>query len=150
MKKPRIADFDPATAERELGSPLDDMPAILSPKDRRINGSRVAGLPANLQAGKPVNMQTNKQANLQAGLPAKMQTSLPANGQAGKQVTVEKYSTYLRPDYKKELKLLALEADKKDYEILEEAVALYLQTCKPANQQTSKPAYKYARIHVKP
>lgn len=31
MKKPRIEDFDPATAERKLGSPLDDMPPIIRP-----------------------------------------------------------------------------------------------------------------------
>jgi hypothetical protein len=31
MKAPRIADFDPTVAERELGSPLDDMPAIKPP-----------------------------------------------------------------------------------------------------------------------
>jgi hypothetical protein len=31
MKKPRIEDFDPATAERKLGSPLDDMPSIIKP-----------------------------------------------------------------------------------------------------------------------
>ena len=31
MKKPRIEDFDPATAERKLGSPLDDMPPIIKP-----------------------------------------------------------------------------------------------------------------------
>jgi hypothetical protein len=31
MKKPRIEDFDPATAERKLGSPLDDMPLIIKP-----------------------------------------------------------------------------------------------------------------------
>jgi hypothetical protein len=31
MKKPRIEDFDPETAERKLGSPLDDMPLIIKP-----------------------------------------------------------------------------------------------------------------------
>jgi hypothetical protein len=31
MKKPRIEDFDPARAERKLGSPLDDMPPIIKP-----------------------------------------------------------------------------------------------------------------------
>ncbi|MBO0782966.1 MAG: hypothetical protein J2P37_29480 [Ktedonobacteraceae bacterium] len=34
MKKPRIEDFDPAAAERKLGSPLDDMPQIVKPAAR--------------------------------------------------------------------------------------------------------------------
>ena len=32
MKTPRIEDFDPTAAERKLGSPLDDMPAIEKPR----------------------------------------------------------------------------------------------------------------------
>ncbi len=37
----------------------------------------------------------------------------------------DKYSTYLRPGYKKELKLLAAELDRKDYELIDEALTLY-------------------------
>jgi hypothetical protein len=54
-----------------------------------------------------------------------MQTSKPANPQTGNKL--DKYSTYIRADYKKELKRLALETDRSDYEVLEEAVAFYLQ-----------------------
>jgi len=132
MKKPRIADFDPSAAERELGSPLDDMPLILKP--HRRESDEFAGLHAKKQTSLPANQQAGMEVNLQTSIPVSKQTSLPANQQADKKVGIEKFSSYLRPDYRKELKRVALDEDKKDYEILEEAIAHYLQTRKPANK----------------
>jgi hypothetical protein len=42
----------------------------------------------------------------------------------------DKYSTYLRPGYKKELKSIALERDCKAYEVLDEALTLFLEARK--------------------
>jgi predicted transcriptional regulator len=55
-----------------------------------------------------------------------MQTGKQVNLQTGKQVFIEKYSSYLPHDYKRELKRLAFETDRNEYEVLIEAVELYL------------------------
>ncbi len=81
----------------------------------------------NQDASKPANPQADKQANLQTRKPANPKTRLHANPQTGKLATVEKYSTYMRPDSIKEIKRIALETDRKDYEVLDEAVSFYLQ-----------------------
>ena len=58
--------------------------------------------------------------------PASMQTSKQVNLQTGKQVFIEKYSSYLTHEYKKELKRIAWESDRNEYEVLIEAVEEYL------------------------
>ena len=75
-------------------------------------------------------MQTRKDANLQASKPVNLQTRLHANLQAGKPARIEKYSTYLTPACKKGLKRIAFETDRKDYEVLIEAVEQYLEKLK--------------------
>jgi hypothetical protein len=62
--------------------------------------------------------------------PASKQTGKSINAVQRKQDKFDKYSTYLRPGYKKELKLLALERDCKDYELIDEALTLYFATHK--------------------
>src|SRR5918998_1046033 len=52
--------------------------------------------------------------------PAPQQPEKSVNALQPKQEKFDKYSTYLRPGYKKELKSIALELDCKDYEILDE------------------------------
>lgn len=83
----------------------------------------------------PANLQARKQVNLQASIPVNQQTRLPANLQAGKQVNlqtggqimIEKYSSYLPHEYKRELKRIAFETDRNEYEVLIEAVEKYLE-----------------------
>src|SRR6266571_3707044 len=58
--------------------------------------------------------------------PASMQTGKHANLQTGKQVFVGKYSSYLTHEYKRELKRIAFESDRNEYEVLMEAVEHYL------------------------
>ena len=79
----------------------------------------------------PANPQTSKDVNLQTSKPANIQTGLHANPQTGKPVFIEKYSTYLTPDCKRGLKRLAFETDRKDYEVLIEAVEQYLEKQNP-------------------
>ena len=81
-------------------------------------------------AGKPANQQTSKDVSRQTGKPASMQTSKQVNLQKGKQVFIEKYSSYLTHEYKRELKRLAFESDRNEYEVLIEAVEQYLTTHK--------------------
>ena len=63
-------------------------------------------------------MQTRKQVKMQAGK--------QVNLQAGKQVFIEKYSSYLTHEYKRELKRIAFESDRNEYEVLMEAIEQYL------------------------
>ena len=75
-----------------------------------------------MQACKQVNM-----LSMQASKPVNMQTGLHANPQTGKPVFIEKYSTYLTPECKRGLRRIAFESDRKDYEVLIEAVTQYLE-----------------------
>jgi hypothetical protein len=97
----------------------------------------VAGKPANLQTGKetilPTSMQTSKHANIQAGKSANLQAGKQVNLQTGKQVMIEKYSSYLTHEYKREMKRIAWESDRNEYEVLIEAVEQFL-----ANQKKTK------------
>lgn len=62
----------------------------------------------------------------QTDLLANQQTSKEANLQASK--SVKKFGSYLREDSIKGLKRRALEMNKKDYEVLQEAVDLFFQS----------------------
>ena len=98
----------------------------------------IVSLPASKQTGKQVspqtdlhaNLQTRKDASMQAGLPANLQARKQVNLQTGKQVMIEKYSSYLTHEYKRELKRIAFESDRNEYEVLMEAVELYLTSRK--------------------
>jgi len=150
MKMPRVQDFDPNAKVPELTSPLEGMPTIEKPKapvpqrlpeptiqkhhspvsrpDTPTSQEDRISLPLQQQnPGLPASMQTRKDANLQASKPANLQTRLHANLQAGKHARVEKFSTYLTPACKKGLKRIAFETDRKDYEVLIEAVEQFLK-----------------------
>lgn len=55
-----------------------------------------------------------------------MQVCKQVNLQTGKQIFIEKYSSYLTHEYKRELKRIAFETDRSEYEVLMEAVGQYL------------------------
>jgi hypothetical protein len=76
------------------------------------------------QASKPTREEADKQANQQTGLPANQQ--LGSHFKQTQAPSLKKYSSYLRDDSIKALKLAALEEDRKDYELLQEAVDRYL------------------------
>ena len=101
--------------EKEVGSASPQQPAGKPEKP-------VTSLHANLQAGKDASRQTRKPASLQAGKQVNLQT--------GKQVMIEKYSSYLTHEYKRELKRIAFESDRSEYEVLMEAVEHYLTSRK--------------------
>ena len=133
MKTPRVHDFDPNAKVPELTSPLDGMPTIEKPQSPHTSPP-VQPLPSS-QAEPAAPPQLRQQ---KTGLPAKMQTrkhlnpqtSKPVNLQTGKPARIVKYSTYLTPTCKKGLQRTALETDRKDYEVLIEAVEQYLEKLK--------------------
>jgi hypothetical protein len=71
--------------------------------------------------------QTGKKQSTNGKKPANMQTGKSLNAMQQKQDKFEKYSTYLRPGYRKLLKSIALERDCDAYEILDEALTLFLE-----------------------
>src|SRR6266571_2590402 len=109
-------------------------PAALKEKPASQNTSTLSPLPEKHETDKPAsrqtrlhaNLQTSKDANLQTDKPASIQTGKQVNLQTGKQVFIEKYSSYLTHEYKRELKRIAFESDRKEYEVLLEAVEHYL------------------------
>ena len=120
---------------------LDTNPRPLIPKEvvpspaPQPDSSKPALLHANQQTRLQVKKQTSKEVSPQASKPASMQTSkpanqqtrLPTNPQTDKPVLIQKYSTYLTPECKRGLQRIALESDRKDYEVLIEAVTQYLE-----------------------
>jgi hypothetical protein len=114
MKTPRIHDFDPKAAERQLGTPLDGMPAIekqkpiITPLSQQVH----VDVPHS-GAAKPLHKNASVSTHV-----------------ITPQDKVDKYSTYIRPGYKKEIKMIALEKECKDYEVLDEAISMYLASRK--------------------
>ena len=131
MKTPRVQDFDPTAKVPQLGSPMDNFPSIQKPSDNQILPVENVKKPESLQTGMHANLQTGKDASMQARKPASLQAGKQVNLQTGKQVMIEKYSSYLTHDYKRELKRIAFETDRNEYEVLLEAVEHYLESQKP-------------------
>ena len=86
--------------------------------------------PASVQTSLHANRQTSKDASSQTDKPASMQVGKQVNLQTGKQVFIKKYSSYLPHEYKRALKRIAFESDRKEYEVLLEAVEQYLARSK--------------------
>jgi len=109
---------------------------VSKPTNQQIDlpANQQARKDANQQTGKQVRLQTSLHANLQIGKDASRQAGKPTNVQTGKlvslqtgiQIFIEKYSSYLPHEHKKELKRIALESDRNEYEVLLEAVEQYL------------------------
>ncbi len=143
MKTPRVQDFDPTAKVPQLGSPMDNLPSIQKPPDKphpslTITNTKpevpieIARKPVSTQTGLHANVQTSKDASMQARIPVNLQEGKQVNLQTGKQVIIEKYSSYLTHEYKRELKRIAFESDRSEYEVLLEAVEQYLEKQKPS------------------
>jgi len=113
--------------------------AQTGPEPVTVTERQDVGLPANLQTGKPVNLQASLPTNQQGSKPAYPQARKPASLQTSKQV--KKFSSYLLEPSIRALKRLALDEDKKDYEVLQEALDEYLrQKGYGTSASASKPA----------
>ena len=105
---------------------LDTKPLLHTPLPEKAAPVATATPPTDQRASKPANLQTDLHANMQSSKPASTQAGKQVNLQTGKQVIIEKYSSYLQHEYKKELKRIAWESDRNEYEVLIEAVEYYL------------------------
>src|SRR6266516_1209077 len=97
---------------------LDTKPAPTTPLPEKLELVQTTSKPASMQTRLHANQQTRKDASRQA--------DKPVNLQARNQVFIEKYSSYLTHEYKRELKRIAFESDRNEYEVLMEAVEQYL------------------------
>jgi len=143
MKTPRLTDFDPDAKTPALKSPMDGMPAIQKPAadKTRLKAEPIAAAvtPDRSEGSRPstpkeetateqfasllANQQTSKPVNQQASVPANQQTSdSPLSTKQKK-----KYGTYLREDSILAIRIHAASAKKKDHELLQESVDLYLK-----------------------
>jgi len=105
---------------------LDKKPSPPAPLPEKVAAVQPPSKPASMQTRLHANQQTSKDTSRQTRKPANMQTSKQVNLQTGKQVFIEKYSSYLTHEYKRELKRIAFESDRNEYEVLIEAVEQYL------------------------
>lgn len=85
------------------------------------------GLQVKKKARKEENQKTSKPASRQTPEPKNSQSLFPVKLQTGNQVVVRKYTSYLTPECIRGLKRIALESDRKDYEVLIEIVTEYLE-----------------------
>src|SRR5258708_7145818 len=115
-------DSKPAKPAAPQEKPESQNPATTSPLPEKHE----TGKPASKQTRLHANLQTSKDAKMQTGKPANLQASKQVNLQTGKQVFIEKYSSYLTHEYKRELKRIAWESDRNEYEVLMEAVEQFL------------------------
>ena len=92
----------PSTQPPDESFPVSDEPHPPSEKKQAPNGKK----PVSKQTGKSINALQSKQDKF------------------------EKYSTYLRPGYRKMLKSIALERDCDAYEILDEALTAFFEARK--------------------
>lgn len=114
----------PLTPKEEPSSPAPQPESsTLSP----LHANPQTGLQVKKQTTKDASIQASKHASTQTSKPVNIQTGLHANLQTDKPVCIEKYSTYLTPECKKGLRRIAFESDRKDYEVLIEAVTQYLE-----------------------
>jgi len=94
---------------------------MLNNRNPLVDTPREAVAPVDLytkpQVDKPTNVQTGKGLRPQVDKETKPQ--------------VVKYTTHLKVETIKAVKLLAVETDKRDYEILQEAIEAYLKKGTP-------------------
>ena len=88
------------------------------------------------EAVKPVDLYTKPQVNkkrddksIQVDKPTKSKVSKSTSKQVSKEVKplIVKYTTHLNPKMITDIKILAVSTDKKDYEVVGEAIEKYLK-----------------------
>jgi hypothetical protein len=97
------------------------------PKEKQENAS----LLANQQTSKLVKKKTSKQVNQQTSKETNQQTNKLASSQSNIQPLStkekKKYGTYLREDSISKIQVHAIQAKRKDHEVLQEAVDFYFE-----------------------
>ncbi len=105
--------------------PPEEVKPLVSPAMTQQEENFFASKPVNHQGSKPSRKQTSLPVNPQTSKDVSRQITLPANQQGSK--LLKKFSSYLTEESLKKLKRIAFETDRKDYEVLQEAVDQYLK-----------------------
>ncbi len=81
------------------------------------------------QGDKPINPQVDKATSREVDITTSQQVGKSTGTQTSKSAKplVEKYTTHLRPETIKAIKRLAVESDRKDYEVVQQALDEYLK-----------------------
>ena len=124
-----------ALTELEEKQPLE---AVDVPLPQHSPASMIQETPAKAPPASPFSNHTPPPSPSQAGkkqrMPAKnpeiQQPSKSVNALQSKLEKFDKYSTYLRPGYKKLLKTIANDRDCKSYEVLDEALTAFFEARK--------------------
>jgi len=107
----------------------DKLKAMLTNRNPLLDTKREAVTPVDLYkpdlASKEANLQTNKQVSKQGNKEASRLTSEVEKKQADK--VVKKFASYLTSESIRAIKQVALDTNRKSYEVLQEAVDLYLK-----------------------
>lgn len=119
-----MADYsDLMKLEKKVKTPLPSVTSLLPNNSSDVPTS--ANLLANQQISKSASKQANLLANQLASKEANQQTSEEAKLQTSKQL--KKFGSYLTEESIKSLKQIAVMTDRKDYEVLQDAVDFFLQ-----------------------
>lgn len=107
----------------------DKLKAMLTKRNPLLDTKREAVTPVNMYTNpqtdiKEESIQVDKTTSRQVVKDTKPQAVKEANPQ------IVKYTTHLNPQTIKELKRYALDNDLKDYEVMQEAVSMYLKAKK--------------------
>ena|SRR2546429_7005488 len=97
-------------------------------QDDSLLANQQASKESSKQMSKEIKKQTSKETNQFPSKPTNSQTHKPANHQTTKEK--KKYGTYLREDSILAIQLLAVQTQRKDHEILQEAVDQFFVTLK--------------------
>lgn len=109
----------PKTEERKLDGSL-----LADPQGKK-EAKQQSSQAENQQASKEASKQANQEENQQSSKLENQQVGKPENRQSSK--PLKKFASYLAEDTFYELKELAIQLRKKDYEVLQEAVDAYVQ-----------------------
>ena len=99
--------------------------SLLANQQTSKSVSQQVSKPANQHTSKSANQKTSKEVNQQTSESVRQHAGKEANQQTSKQL--KKIGSYLREESIKALKQIAVLTDRKDYEILQDAVDFYLE-----------------------
>jgi hypothetical protein len=117
-----------AEAQKKPKEQTPHSPLIETRTDRPLSepaSEDKATLTSNDFVNKSINQQVNKEINPQISKSINQQTDKSTNQQVNK--TRKRFGTYLTPESIRSMKRLALDTDKDDYEVFQEAIDAYLR-----------------------
>ena len=128
MKTPRVQDFDPNAKVPQLGSPMDNLPAIQKPAENHIPEKK----PESLNSRKEESLKGRNHEITKSGKPESLVSGnheivIPRKPENRK---VPKYSTQLEEELQIQVSIYAKTHRMKDYEVVQSAIEEYLKSHK--------------------